>query len=88
MILVDANMLIYAVDRDSPHRAQARQWLEAAFSGAEWVGLPWIAVLAFLRMTTHPAVMRKPLSAEDAIGYVDEWLRQPFVKPVGPGEQH
>ena len=88
MILVDANLLIYAVDRDSPHHSRARQWLEATLSRAEWVGIPWIAVLAFLRITTHPAVMRKPLAAAAAIGYVEGWLRQPCVKPIGPGEQH
>ena len=88
MILVDANLLIYAVDRDSAHHARARRWLEEALSGAEWVGLPWIVVLAFLRITTHAGVMRKPLTAEDAIGYVDGWLAQPCVRPVGPGEPH
>ena len=88
MILVDANLLIYAVDRDSPHHSRARRWLEETLSGAEWVGFPWIAVLAFLRVTTHPAVMRKPLACDDAIAYVDGWLHQPFVKPIGPVEQH
>ena len=79
MILVDANLLIYAVDRDSPHHVPARQWLEAALSGSDSVGIPWIAILAFVRITTHHAVMRKPLPVEHAIGYVDEWLRQPPV---------
>lgn len=88
MILIDANLLIYAVDRDSPHHARARRWLEATLSGAEWVGLPWIAVLAFLRITTHSGVMRNPLAVEAAIGYVDGWLRQPFVRLVGSGEKH
>jgi len=88
VILVDANLLIYAVDADSAHHARARRWLEKALSGDEWVGLPWIAALAFLRVTTHASVMRKPLCADQAIGYVDGWLRQPFVKAVGPGEQH
>lgn len=88
MILVDANLLIYAVDRDSPHHAAARRWFEEALSGSESVGIPWISALAFVRITTHPAVMRKPLDAESAIGYVDSWLAQPFVKLVGPGEAH
>ena len=88
MILVDANLLIYAVDRDSPHHARARRWLEDALSGQEWIALPWIVLLAFLRITTHPAVMRKPLAAEAATDYVDQWLRQPFVRPIGPGEHH
>ena len=88
MILVDANLLIYAVDRDSPHHAPARRWLEETLSGSESIGIPWIAALAFLRIMTHPGVMRKPLAAEDAIGYVDGWLRQPFVSLIGPGEKH
>jgi hypothetical protein len=88
VILVDANLLIYAIDRDSPHHGVARRWLEGALSGAELVGIPWIAALAFVRITTHPAIMRTPLSPERAIRFVDEWLRQPFVKLVGPGENH
>lgn len=88
MILVDANLLIYAVDRDSPHHAPARRWLEETLSGSETVGIPWIAALAFVRITTHAAIMRKPLSAESAIRYVDGWLHQPFAKMIGPGEKH
>ncbi len=88
MILVDANLLIYAVDRDSPHHVPARRWLEAALSGLGSVGIPWIAALAFVRITTHPGVMRKPLSVENAIGYIDGWLGQPFVQLIGPGEKH
>ena len=88
MILVDANLLIYAVDRDSPHHVPARRWLENTLSGSESVGIPWIAALAFVRITTHPGIMRKPLTAESAIRYIDGWLRQPFVKLIGPGEQH
>jgi len=88
VILVDANLLIYAVDRDSPHHAPARRWLEEALSGSESLGIPWIVALAFLRIMTHPSVMRKPLTAENALGYVDGWLRQPFVRLIGPGEKH
>lgn len=88
MILVDANLLIYAVDRDSPHHVPARRWLEDALSGSESVGIPWIAALAFVRITTHPGIMRKPLAVEGAIRDVDGWLRQPFVKLIGPGEKH
>lgn len=88
MILVDANILIYAVDSDSPHHAKARRWLEETLSGTTRVGLAWVVVLAFLRLTTNPAVVRRPLAVERAMGYVDEWLEQPFVELVGPGEKH
>ncbi len=88
MILIDANLLIYAVDSDSPHHAKARHWLEETLSGTTRVGLAWVVLLAFLRLTTHPAVMRRPLAVERALEYVDEWLGQPFVETVVPGEKH
>ncbi len=88
MILVDANILIYAIDADSPHHGRAKLWLEDALSGAGWIGLPWIVVLAFLRITTRAGIMRRPLPTQDALAYVDSWFGQPNVRPVGPGESH
>lgn len=88
MILVDANLLIYAVDQDSPHHAKARPWLEETLSGTTETGLAWIVVLAFLRITTHPRIMQRPMAVETAVGYVSSWLNQPFVSFVRPGEQH
>jgi len=88
MTLVDANILIYAVDSDSHHHRAARRWLEEALSGDTEVGLAWIVVLAFLRITTHAGVFRRPLSPDQAIAYVDSWLRQPYVRIVTPGQGH
>ena len=88
MILVDANLLIYAVDADSPRHAQARGWLEDVLSGTTAVGLAWIVILAFLRITTRPGILRKPLSPDQAMAFVDEWLEQPYVSAVAPGERH
>ncbi len=88
MILVDANLLIYAVDRDSPQHAPARRWLEAALSGSEPFGIPWIVALAFVRIATHPRIMRKPLEVTAALEYIDDWLDQPHVKLIAPGENH
>lgn len=88
MILIDANLLIYALDSDSPHHARARAWLERTLSATTSVGLPWIVILAFVRLTTRPGIMRRPLPLADAIAYVDSWLQQPCVEAVGPGEHH
>lgn len=88
MILLDANILIYAVDADAPQHARARRWLERALSGDASIGLPWIVVLAFIRVTTRPGVLRRQLSAEQAVAYVDEWLDQPYVELVAPGAGH
>lgn len=88
MILVDANLLIYAVDSDSVHHAAAREWLEEALSGTEPVGFAWIVLLAFLRTTTRPGILRFPLPLEQALAYVDEWLDQPHARAVAAGEEH
>lgn len=88
MILVDANLLIYAIDRDSPHHRKAHDWLEAILSNTTPVGLAWIVVLAFLRVTTRSGIMHNPLPPERAVSYVDSWLAQPHVTLVRPGERH
>jgi uncharacterized protein len=88
VILLDANLLIYAIDEDSPHHARARRWLEETLSADTWVRLPWIVILAFVRVTTRSGIMRNPLSPEQALDFVDSWLQQPFVTAIGPGEHH
>lgn len=88
MILVDANLLIYAVDADSPHHTGARRWLEETLSGDTRVGLPWVVILAFLRITTRSGILCRPLPVDDAIAYAESWLRQPYVEAVAPGENH
>jgi len=88
MILLDANVLIYAVDADAPQHAKARRWLERTLSSDIVVGMPWSVALAFLRITTRTGVLRRQLSAEQAIGFVDDWLAQPYVDLVGPGAGH
>lgn len=88
MILVDANLLIYAVNQDLPQHRKARDWLEAALSGSAVVGIPLVSLLAFLRICTSPRVFAQPLTPESAITYIDEWLGQPVVRLVVPGPGH
>jgi uncharacterized protein len=88
MILLDANILIYAVNTDAPLNRKAKAWLEAALSGAESVGLPWNVLLAFLRLTTRPALFRRPLSVDRAFDLMASWLDQPSVTIVHPGSRH
>ena len=88
MNLVDANLLIYAVNSDSPHHRRARRWLEDALSATELVGFACPVLLAFVRVTTRPGLMQKPLTLERAIAYVDSWLRQPCAEVVTPAENH
>lgn len=88
MILLDANLLIYAVNESLPQHRAARAWLERVLSGNETVGLPWVCILAFLRITTRSDIFARPLAPEDAVSYVDAWLQQPFVHPVAAGGEH
>ncbi len=81
-MLVDANLLIYAVDADSPHHARVRVWWEALLSGPESVGLPWLVLLAFVRITTHARIMQHPIAVDDALEYVERWLSVPGVNVV------
>ncbi|MCX6543752.1 MAG: type II toxin-antitoxin system VapC family toxin [Acidobacteria bacterium] len=85
MILIDANLLIYAIDADSHHHGVAKAWLEETLSGTDRVGLAWIVLLAFLRITTREGILARTLTLAAAIGYVDSWLAQPNVELVTPG---
>ena len=82
MILVDANLLIYAVNIDSPFHVRAKSWWEESLSGNEEVGLAWIVILAFIRISTRSGIFSTPLTPDLAFAYVDQWLSQPYVKLV------
>jgi hypothetical protein len=88
MILVDANLLIYAVNGDAPLHEPARRWWETELSGTTRVGLAWPVLLAFLRITTRRGILEQPLDADAALEYVSSWLAQPFVETIAPGPGH
>lgn len=88
MKLLDLNLLVYTVDRDSPRHEAARRWLEQALSGDEPIGLAWVVVLRFLRLVTRAAVVRRPLNLEEAFELVEQWLDWPTVQIVLPGPHH
>ena len=88
MIIVDVNLLIYAVNEDALLHKKAQRWVEATLSGTETVGLAWNVLLAFLRLTTRAGIFRKQLAVETAFDLVDAWLSQPAVVTVEPTAQH
>ena len=88
MILVDANLLIYAVNQDAPLNRKAKPWLESVLSGKESVGFSWSVLLAFLRLTTRPGLFRRPLPVDTAFDLVAFWLDQPPATIVHPGPRH
>lgn len=88
MILVDANILLYAEDRLSLHHAAARVWLDTRLSGASPVCLCWTVLGAFIRIGTNPRVFEHPLSLDQALSRVQSWLDQPCVRMVHPTARH
>jgi len=88
MILVDSNLLIYAYNADVPEHDRARRWWEETMKGEEAVGLAWVVILAFIRLTTSPQIFKSPLSREKACGFVDTWLEQGAVEIVQPTPRH
>jgi hypothetical protein len=78
-MIVDANLLLYAVDENSAHNGAAASWLAEVLDGDSRVGLPWQTIGAFLRIATHPRVAENPLSGPDAWGYIADWLAVPVV---------
>jgi uncharacterized protein len=88
MILVDANLLIYAYNPAAEQHAAAKRWLETVIAGRTPVRLAWVTVLAFVRIMTHPQVFRRPFSIQEAVEAVDSWLAQPSVAMIGPSDDH
>jgi toxin-antitoxin system PIN domain toxin len=81
VLLVDANVLVYAVNRRARGHAAAREWLLRALAGQEAVGFAWTVVLAFMRLTTHPAVFARPLTPGQASAVVEPTRRHlPLVR--------
>ncbi len=88
MILVDANLLLYAEDQASPQHAIARAWWDAQLSAAAPVCLCWPVLNAFLRIATNRRVLTVPLSIDQAIVRVQRWLNQPCVRIVVATQSH
>lgn len=85
MIIVDANILLYGYDLESPHHVVSRQWIETEFSSGRPVGLALVTLLAFVRIASDRRVYTRPLKPSDACALVQDWLGQPSVRLVKPG---
>lgn len=88
MIVIDANLLLYAYDESSSFNAAAVEWLERVLSGHETIAIPWPSILAFMRISTNERVFVHPLSITEAVACVDAWLERSNVTVPSPGDQH
>lgn len=86
-MLLDVNVLLYAVDRTAPQFEAATDWLRAALTGESRVGFPWQTIGGFLRIATHPRVYERPLSADQAWSALDGWLASPVAWVPSVGER-
>ena len=88
MIVPDVNLLLHAHDSQSRRHEAARTWWEALMNGSGTVGLPWVAILGFIRIATHPKILDNPLDAGGACSRVRSWLARPQTALVHPGDRH
>lgn len=88
MKLVDLNVLLYVVNEDSHRHRAALDWWNAAINGDETIGLPWVVLLGFLRISTNPRVFPRPLEVDDAIAKINTWLSLENVRVFRESDSH
>ena len=88
MIIPDVNILVYAYNADAKHHKAARKWWELTLTEPELVGLPWVTILGFIRISTQRRIIERPMFPQDAIERVRSWLAVPTVQIISPGEEH
>jgi toxin-antitoxin system PIN domain toxin len=88
MRLVDANVLLYAVNSASEHHEASRNWLDNALSGSDIVGFAWVPLLAFARLTTKHGLFPTPMNPDDAMAQIREWCAAPSAVMVNPTARH
>jgi uncharacterized protein len=83
---LDVNLLLYASDASSPHHAKAKAFLEICMRGTDAIYIGWPTIMSYLRMASHPAIFREPLSPEEAAANVDAILRLPNVTTLSEAD--
>jgi toxin-antitoxin system PIN domain toxin len=87
--IIDLNILLYVVNADAPGHGRARVWWERLVDDDdEVIGLPWLVLLGFLRLTTNPRVFPRPLSPDEAMATLDTWLERGTVRVVREKDDH
>jgi uncharacterized protein len=86
--LVDLNVLVYATDETAVRHAVAKQWVDAAMSSSETVGIPTAVAVGFVRLTTSPRIMQAPLDVTTSVEVVRGWYRRPTVTAPEPTARH
>lgn len=88
MKVVDANVLVHAINSSSPDHQTARGWLDEALNGAAPVGFAWSALIAVIRLATRPGLFERPLTVDEIGSVLDSWLSAPSAVALHPGPRH
>ncbi|MCL2393368.1 MAG: PIN domain-containing protein [Acidimicrobiaceae bacterium] len=88
MILVDANVLLYAVNESEPRNNEARRWLDGALNDTETIGFAWVVLLAFLRISTRVGLFPRPLTTDEALDRTNSWLARAPAVVAEPTARH
>jgi toxin-antitoxin system PIN domain toxin len=88
VILVDANILVYATNPRAERHNEARHWLDGQLSGETRVGLPWESLLAYMRLVTNPRIFERPQSVSASWEHIQHWLDCECVWIPVPGSAH
>ncbi len=88
MKLVDLNLLVYAVNESAIQHAEAHRWWEETMNGDEQVGLAWLGLMGFVRLTTRRGVLPSPLPVRRALDLVETWVTHPLTVLAHPGDRH
>ncbi|MGF1677879.1 MAG: TA system VapC family ribonuclease toxin [Candidatus Methylacidiphilales bacterium] len=88
MILPDINVIIHAHNLESPKHEIARVWWDSVLKGSEGVGLAWVTILGFIRISTHRGILNRPMSPGDACSRIDEWLTLPHFHIPHASTEH
>lgn len=84
----DVNVLVYAGQARAPNHAQARVRIESAYGSGQPVGLAWVALIGFLRLSTNGRIFPVPMPLDEALRIIDGWLSHPAAVVVHPGPRH
>ena len=88
MTIIDTNILLYAYDANAKQQERAEEWLNALLSSDEQIGLPWITLWGFIRVSTNPRILSAPMESQEVFSIVRDWIAQPSVVVPEPGSRY
>lgn len=88
MILLDANILLYAYNTDAPEHVRAAEWLKRAFEEERQIGIPWQTAWAFVRLSTSSRIYQTPFEPGAALKVLRSWMEWETVQMLTPGSRH